>query len=178
MLRFFARFWAKRKYIFNTEFEAATHEMNAALSAQRAKDAREMIAQANKEADDIEKRIAEVAVMEEKGFWLCEDGQEVPKCSLALCDEHEAARCNECKTGKKACPVCDKPMKLIKRSEMTGQEKYESDQQRKEAEKIVESKREYAKQQEEQAKGGEDTARHFRREAARSHELADRLRHL
>lgn len=178
----FARFWAKRRYIVRQEMEAALNDLNAAVSAQRAQEKRDLIPQLSKEADAIDKNIAEIAAMEEKGFWRCENGHEKPKCTLALCDEHEASMCEECKTvaagDLPTCEQCDKATKLIKRSEMTGQEKYESDQERKEAEKVAESKRQYAAQLVDEVKGQEDTAKHFRRQAASSRELADRLKQI
>jgi hypothetical protein len=61
MVRFFSRFWAKRKYIWHQEGEAAMNDLNAAISLQRAADKRDLIVQLNKEADDIEKNIREVA---------------------------------------------------------------------------------------------------------------------
>jgi len=173
MTRFLAQWWAKRKYIFSAEVDAATHELHAALSAQRAQEARAMIAQLNKEAEEIEENIKRVAEMEEKGYWLCENGHE------EVGPTKEYLETNGKVPAEKRCFSCSSPAKFIKRSLMSGQEQYESDQERKEAEKVAESKRQAAKQQEEEAaKGGEDTVKHFKREAARSRELAERLRQL
>ncbi len=61
---------------------------------------------------------------------------------------------------------------------LTPKEQYEADQERKDAEKIAKSKRDYAAELPEEIKGQEDTAKHFRRQAASSRELADRLRSL
>jgi hypothetical protein len=61
------------------------------------------------------------------------------------------------------CLDCKGETKLIKRFEMTGQEKYESDKQRKEVETMIENKRKTADQHDTDAKGGDDTAKHFKR---------------
>lgn len=91
--------------------------------------------------------------------------------------------CNECKAVAagdlpRPCDQCGKPAKLIKRSEMTGQEQYESDKGRKEVETMISNKRQTAEQYDKDARGGDDTAKHFRRQAASSREVADRLRKL
>src|ERR1017187_1680987 len=101
MIRTLARWWARRKYVWKIEIEAVTQDLQADLSAQRAKEKRDMTAQLRKEADDMETRVKQMAEMEEKGFWLCDDGHETPKCTLGLCDEYEAMQCDECKTGTK-----------------------------------------------------------------------------
>src|SRR3954468_7198032 len=104
MIRMLARFWAKRRYIWRQESEAALNDLNAAVSLQRAKDKRDLIVQLNKEAEDIEKNIEKVAA---------EDAS----------------------------------------TEMTAKERYEADQERKDAEKIAKSKRDYAIQLVEEIKG-------------------------
>jgi hypothetical protein len=129
MIRIIARFWAKRRYIFRQEMEAALNDLNAAVSFDRAKDKRDLVAQLNKEAEDIEKNIEKVAA-------------------------EDAAK------------------------QLAPKEQYEADQERKDAEKIAQSKRDYAAQLPEEIKGQEDTAKHFRRQAASSRELADRLKQL
>jgi hypothetical protein len=132
MLRTLARWWARRRYIFKQDFEARLEELQAGLSAQRAQEKRDAAVQLRKDADDMEARLKQMAEMEERGFWLCENGHEKPKCDLALCDEHEAMMCNEYKAVAagdlpRPCDQCGKPAQLIKRSEMTGQEKYKSE---------------------------------------------------
>lgn len=57
MTRFFARFWAKRKYIWKLETEASTIDLSAQLSANRAAEKRAPVEQLNKEADRIESNI-------------------------------------------------------------------------------------------------------------------------
>jgi hypothetical protein len=65
MLRPLARFWAKRRYIWTLETEAAANEINARLSAKRAAEKRTLVAQLNSEADAIEKQITEGQESEE-----------------------------------------------------------------------------------------------------------------
>jgi hypothetical protein len=71
-----------------------------------------------------------------------------------------------------------KEMETPEYKALEGQEKYEADKERKQAEKIAESKRQTAKQLEDEVKGGMDTAKHFRHQAATSRETAQRLRNL
>lgn len=168
MIRFFARRWAKRRYIWNTEIEAATHDLNASLSALRAKEKRAYVAQLRAEADAIDENIKSMDANLEKGFWECENGHESPA-------QFEA--------GAKVDPLtqtceCGKPAKFIKLDQMSGQEKYESDKQRGEAEKIAESKRQQATEEEKNAEGGEQAAKHFTRQAAASRATAERIRNL
>ena len=59
---------------------------------------------------------------------------------------------------------------------LAGQEKYEADREKCEAEKIVENKRQTAKQAEEAATQMAETVKHFRRMAAASRETAERVR--
>ncbi len=65
MLRFLARVWAKRKYIWTLETEAAANELNAGLSAKRAAEKRVLVAELKAEAEAIEKQIAEGQESEE-----------------------------------------------------------------------------------------------------------------
>ena len=167
MIRSFAQWWARRKFIWKIEIEAVTQDLQAALSAQRAKEKRDLATQLRKEADDMETRVTQMAAMEENGFWLCDDGHEKPD---AFIPETEGEG--------RTCLDCHKPTKFIKRSEMTGQEQYESDKGRKEVETMIAEKRKLADQHDTDVKGGEDTAKHFRRQATSSREVADRLRKL
>jgi hypothetical protein len=75
-------------------------------------------------ADAIEKNIAAVDKKFADGFWECENGHEPEKPLLNGTDSF-------------SCPECLKPAKHIKRSEMTQQEQYEADKEKREAEKIV-----------------------------------------
>lgn len=173
MIRFFAQWWAKRQYIWREEITARLNDLNADVSAQRAEDRRELITQLNKEAEVIEKHIEEMAAKEEKGFWRCENGHESDGPSPV--PSTETRQCQVCKNQSRKVVH----MKFVKRSLMSGQEKYESDQERKDAEKIAQNKREYAAQRlPEEIKGQEETEKHFRRQAASSRELADRLRRI
>jgi len=69
-------------------------------------------------------------------------------------------------------------MKFIKRSEMSGQEKYESDKERGEAEKIAQNKRDQAKATEEEAANSERTAKYLQGLAESGRALANKIRNL
>ena len=171
----FARWWARRKYVWKIEIEATTQDLQADLSAQRAKERRDLAAQLRKEVETMEANVARIAEMEEKGFWLCENGHELPGPST---DQVAKANSEGVAAAPGSCPECRKPIKFIKRDQMSLQEKYESDKGRKEVETMIAEKRKLADQHETEAKGGDDTAKHFRRQAASSRDVADRLRKL
>ena len=61
---------------------------------------------------------------------------------------------------------------------MSGQEKYESDKERKEAQTIAENKRATAKAEEENAVGSEKAAQYFKGQAANNRQVADKIRAL
>jgi superfamily I DNA/RNA helicase len=61
---------------------------------------------------------------------------------------------------------------------MTGQEKYESEKERKEAQKMADANREAVRQHEQAIKGSEDTAAVFRKQARQAREFAELLRKL
>lgn len=61
---------------------------------------------------------------------------------------------------------------------MTGQEKYESDKDRGEAEKVAQSQREQAKAEGENAANSEKTAKYFRDLATNNRTIADKIRRL
>jgi hypothetical protein len=127
MIRFFARIWAKKKYVWRLEVEAATAELSALLSANRAAEKRALAEQLNKEADAIEQNIK----------------------TEEATPEYQA---------------------------LEGQEKYEADREKREAEKIVESKRQQAAQESKAVTDGEATAQHFRARANNSRVVADKIR--
>jgi len=58
MIRLLAKIYASLAYRFKLEKEAATNEINAALSTKRAAEKRELVNQLNAEADEIEANIA------------------------------------------------------------------------------------------------------------------------
>jgi hypothetical protein len=167
MLRAFAQWWAKRKYVLNKELEAGMHLWSARVAEQNAQMSRDLIAKLKVEADAFEARIKDVADMEEQGFWLCENGHE--KGGALSPDADGVAR---------KCIECSAPAKFIKRSEMTGQEKYESDKDRKDAEKLLEGKREEIANTETKAGEQEATAKYLRQQAESSRRLADSIRKL
>lgn len=65
MIRCFAKRRAKREYVQKLELEAATHDINAQLAMNRAKEKRAYIGQLNKEADDVEANIAKEEAADE-----------------------------------------------------------------------------------------------------------------
>jgi hypothetical protein len=167
MLQIFARWWAKKKYVFSQLMEAETNLLNAGLSLRLSTEKRALIEKLNREADEMDARIKEVSEMEEKGYWVCENGHEHGTSALST------------EIGKEhICLDCRESVKLIKRDQMTGQEKYESDKERKEAEDIAKSKRDQAKAEEENAANGEKTAKYFQGLAQNNRTIAERIQHL
>ena len=57
MIRVFAKWAAKKYYVFNQEFQASTADLHAGLSLRLAGEKRALIEKLNKEADDIEANI-------------------------------------------------------------------------------------------------------------------------
>jgi hypothetical protein len=167
MLRAFATWVAKRKYIWNKEVEAGMHEWSARVAEQNAKASRDLIIKLKNDADAYEARIKEVADMEEEGFWLCENGHE-KRGAFQPATDGEYRKCID----------CGEPVKFIKRSDMTGQEKYESDKDRKDAEKLLAAKREEIGNKETEAGQQEATGKYFRQQAESGRRLADSLRKL
>jgi hypothetical protein len=165
MLRIFARWFARKKYIFSQEVEAATNDLNAGLSLRLATEKRALIEKLNKEGDELDARIKQVSDLEENGFYSCENGHESMIGDLKGADQW-------------VCSICHEPAKFIKRDLMTGQEKYESDKERKEAEDIAKQKRDQAKAEEENAVNGEKTAKYFRGLAENNRTIAERIRQL
>jgi hypothetical protein len=166
MFRFIAKVAAKIIFRWKQELEGGTNEIAAALATRNAQEKRELVARVTKEADDMEARIKEAADMEEKGFWECENG-------------HETAGIPNVDAGVSVWNCeCGSPAKFIKRDQMSGQEKYESDKDRGEAEKLAQSKRDQAKAEEENAANSEKTAKYFRDLAANNRKVADKIRNL
>jgi hypothetical protein len=187
MLRAFATWFAKWRYRWNKEVEAGMHTWSARVAEQNAKASRDLIVKLKNEADAYEARIKQVAEMEEKGFWLCENGHEDTGCSCSNpmlatpgtifpAIVHTAG----CRFGDDPvkCAECGKSMKPIKRSEMTGQEQYESDKDRKDAEKLLAARRQEITEKETDAGQQEATAKYFRTQAESGRKLADSLREI
>jgi hypothetical protein len=167
MLRIFARFWAKRKYIFSQETEAATNDLNAGLAIKLATEKRALIEKLKSDADEIDANIKSMDEKLDRGFWECENGHENPD-FLPTIASGIAVVCKE----------CGAPCKLVKASTMTGQEKYESDKERKEAEKIAADKRAQAAAEETNLTESERTAKYFKGLAENSRKIADKIRKL
>lgn len=193
MHRFIARIWAKQKYIFSQHSEAATNDLHAGLSLRLASEKRSLVETLNKEADDIEANIKSVDEKLTAGYWECEKGHEYQaSCGCAgnngLALVHES-HCHlegiTLQDGKPtnsdarmACPECFKSARFISLATMTGQEKYESDKERGEAEKIAKSKREQAKAEEENLANSEKTARYFKGLADNNRKVAEKIKSL
>jgi hypothetical protein len=166
MIRWLAKLWAKWAYVWRLEAEAATNDISAELAARRAVERRENAEQLKAEADVLEQRITSYSEKEERGFYICENGHEYDEPPKSDPDKIPA------------CGVCGASLMFIKREAMSGKERYESDQERKEAEKILASKRQLVEEEIKGAEGGEATARHFRGQAENGREVARRARAL
>jgi len=184
MYRLFVKWRAKRRYVWKEEFEAGIAELSAKAALYRAQEGKTALAKMTKEADDLDARITEVTAMQEKGYWECENGHEIrTDCGCAQSGDLAIVHTNDCVlngfSGEACpCPNCGKPMKFIKRSTMTPQEQYESDKERKEAEKIAGQKRAEIAEQQKEAENQENTAKVFMNQAERGRAFADLLRKL
>ncbi len=105
--------------------------------------------------------------MEGKGFFLCENGH-----------ERDGAHYPETDIAQAKCIDCSAPAKFIKRSEMTGQEKYDSDKDRKDAEKMLAGRRQEITDKETEAGQQDATAKYFRQQSESARKLAESLRKL
>lgn len=168
MLRFIAKRYAKAQYRFRQEVEAATNDLNAGLALRTAAEKHKLVAQLTEQADQMDTRIKEVSEMEEKGFWLC------GKCGAENIDAPAVPQAE----GSVIHCDCGEPMKLIKRDRMNGQEKYESDRERKDAEDLSKAKREQAKAEEENAAQSEKAAKYFQALATNTRNTAEKIRKL
>ena len=152
-----------------------------------------LIERLNKDADEIETNIKAVDEKLATGYWECENGHEFnAQCNCAGNDGFALVHAQGCilegvtlQDGKPTdsksvlnCPECSKPAKFISRTTVTGQEKYESDKERNEAQTIAENKRATAKAEEENAVGSEKAAQYFKGQAANNRQVADKIRAL
>jgi hypothetical protein len=165
MIRFIALIWAKWNFVFTKEVEAGKHVLAAKVAERNAALTKTLIAQLTQEADTMEARVKQMVEMEEQGFYECEDGHE-KKVNFGDLPA-EAQRCDEC--GKFG-------MKFVSRATMSGQEQYESDKDRKDAEKLVAARREEIATQTKDLENQEHTAAYFKGQAQSSRMLADNLR--
>jgi len=168
MIRIIAKWFAKLAYVFTEERTAATYDLNASAAQVRAGERREAMKALNAEADAIEARVKQMTEMEEKGYWLCENGHEKADAFIPESVDDATRRCLDCK----------QPAKFIQRAAMSGQEKYESDKERKEAEQMAGQNRATAKKQESEIEQHEATGKSFRAQAQRIREFAELLRKL
>ena len=168
MLRALATWIAKWKYVWNKETEAGLNTWSARVSERKAKETRDNVAKLKAGADELEAHIKKVAEMEEKGFWLCDSGHEKQDAFIPESADDTTRRCLDCKA----------PAKFIKRSEMSGQEKYESDKDRQEAEQMLAARRKEIEDKETEAAQQDATTNYFRQQAESSRKLADSIRKL
>lgn len=169
MIRVLAQWVAKKTYIFGQEFQAATAELNSKLALKNAEEKRALIAQWNKEADDIDANIKKVDEQLATGYWECENGHEEPPSTAFAGIELEISR---------KCSTCHSPMRLITCAAMTGQEKTQSDRERNEAQTIAANKRAQAKAEEPNVEGIEQTANFLKAQSANSRTVAQKIRSL
>jgi len=160
-----ARVWAKWAYVFNKYRESEAHILSAKVAERNAGLTKTLIAQLAKDADTMEARIKQMAEMEEKGFWECENGHETTETSSELNPDKSIPMCSE----------CGKPAKLVKRSEMSGQEKYEADKDKKEAERLLAARRSEIAAQQTELENQVATGKYFRGQAQSSRTLAENL---
>jgi len=145
--------------------EASTNELNAGLALRTAAEKHKLAAQLTEQADQMDARIKEVSAMEERGYYVCEDGHEfVVESSVDPIMEH----------GR----TCGKEPTFIKRDQMTRQEKFESDRERKDAEDLSKAKRDQAKAEEDNAAQSEKAAKYFQSLAANTRNTAEKIRKL
>src|SRR2546430_15799551 len=74
MIRAFAKLWAKWRYLWKQEVDAATVEMNALATAARAGEKRLLMGRMNAQADAIEENMKRVAQEESGDYCECEKG--------------------------------------------------------------------------------------------------------
>jgi hypothetical protein len=160
-----ARWFAKKRYLWTQECEAATADLHAGLSLKLAAEKRVRILQLNKEADDIDANIKAVDEKLAKGYWECVKGHEIQSTRFVPGEDN-------------ICPDCNTRARYISSSTMTGQEKYESDKERTEAQTMGENKRAQAKAEEENVKGSEQTAKYFQDQAKNSRSISQKIRTL
>lgn len=182
MYRFIAKRYAKMRYRFNQEKEAETNMLHSALATRMTAEKRDLAAKLMKDADEIDATIKSMDEKLEKGFWECENGHENQQlCSCARQGDLAIVHSESCRLAnakESLCPNCNAPAKFIKRDQMTGQEKYESDKARGEAVEIAKQKRDQAKALEEEAANSEKTAKYFRELAQQNRGVADKIRRL
>jgi len=166
MLRFIVRRWARFSLIWRNEKEASVNEWMARVQQSKAAAERKEIARMTADADAHEARIKQMAEMEEKGYWECENGHESASDVSGGVDVLTA----KCK--------CGKPARFISRATMTGQEKYESDKDRKESETMLANARAEITTKEDNAKMQEATVDYFLKRAASARKEAEAIRNV
>ena len=168
MIRFLATWFAKWSYRWKNEREAGLNFWMGKVQEKKAAEARKQLASLNADADAREARIKQMAEMEEKGYWMCEHGHESDITKTKMDDGWHGIICG----------ICERPGKFIKRSVMSGQEKYESDKERKESEDLLEAARQDIAAHEKQAETHDAAAKYFMQRATQARAEADDVRNL
>jgi hypothetical protein len=140
----------------------------------------------------MDARIKEMDTNLDTGFWECENGHELQTAQLGpVADDFkecpECAKkpgtpplCTDCIERRQPhlCAECQAPVKLIKRDQMTGQEKYESDRERKDAEDLSKAKRDQATAEEDNATQSEKAAKYLQALATNIRNTTEKIRKL
>jgi hypothetical protein len=180
----FAKWFAKRRYIWQEQLKAETLSINARSSERTVEKLKAFIQQLQAKADaadaqalSLEQGIKEVDEKMAAGFWQCENGHEwKPTTAFAGI---------EIQLPPKECYECHEPVKLIKVATMSGQEKYENEKERREVEKMAEGARQEAaaiRKEIERQQADIDNhlaiAKSFNDQAKRTRDFAELLREL
>lgn len=168
MIRLLAKIWGKLSYRWKLETDAAKDDVNAGLADQLASARKSEAEKAEEEAKAIDENIEKETSHLKEGFWECSNGHEIEKEKLATGEPE--------KPGQFVCPTCKAEVRFLKLDELSGQDKYELEKELKDARNIADEKRKLAEGRLVQAKEGEDTAKHYRRQAKSGREAADRVK--
>ena len=114
----------------------------------------------------MDARINQMDEMEVKGFWRCDNGHE-----KQTDDTIDSAALPKCE-------ICGAPSKFMKRGLMSGQERYESDKDRKEAENTLAAKRQEIESKKSELEQQQAGANYFRGQAKSARQLADAIRNV
>jgi len=202
------RIYAKLAYRWRLEAKAAEQDVQADLAQLHADQRKKTMADIEKEIVALEKVEADIAEKEKvkKGVWKCDNGHTVSMAEIGDPDDRPAsAGAPQCgipmppatpdelkgKEGKPAwvewaktqtVPYCDRPLTFYTWDKLNKNEEYEdnrrSKDERKEQQAVIAGKKAYIDELKENIKGGEETAKHFRREAQRDRTVAREIKGL
>jgi formate dehydrogenase assembly factor FdhD len=166
MLRSIITRWAKLAYRSKMEKEAGLQFWMGKVQQAKGAAEKDKAAEVRKDADQRESRIKAMAQMESIGYWDCENGHE----------KNDAFMSESVDDTTRRCVVCNAPAKFISRATMSGQEKYESDKARKEAEDLLADLRNQIEVHEKQAGVHNAAADYFMNRAKQAWAEADDVR--